>query len=423
MMHGKDQTGAVIRIEMKNICPPKKRVAAYARVSSGKDAMLHSLAAQVAYYSDMIQRNAAWKYVGVYADEALTGTKESRPEFLRLLEDCRAGKIDLILTKSLSRFARNTLTTLETVRELRRRGVDVWFERENIHTLSADGEFMLTILASFAQEESLSASENQKWKIRKNFEEGIPSSTTMTGYVLKDGVFVIIPEEAETVRMIFNDYLSGMGMNAIVRKLRKSGIKTKHDRTWHESGVRKILTNEKYTGDMLLQKCFRVDHITKRTVKNEGQLPQYYVEDAHEPIISKGVFEAVQRKLAQNAPPPSDTARRVYPFTGKILCEKCGKNFRRRTTAAGFRWACSTFMTYGKAYCDARQIPESVLEAITDGRAFKQIRVPSAGVVKVLWADGTETEHHFENPSRAESWTPQMRQLAKERRLQCLKNQ
>lgn len=162
--------------------PTKKRVAAYARVSSGKDAMLHSLAAQVAYYSGVIQKNAEWEYAGVYADEAFTGTKDSRPEFQKLLDECRKGNIDLVLTKSLSRFARNTITTLETIRELRSLGVDVWFERENIHSIGTDGEFLLTILASFAQEESLSASENQKWRIRKKFEEGIPTGTIMMGY-------------------------------------------------------------------------------------------------------------------------------------------------------------------------------------------------------------------------------------------------
>ena len=152
----------------------RKRVAAYARVSSGKDAMLHSLAAQVSYYSELIQRNPQWEYAGVYADENLSGTKEARPEFQRMLRDCREGKIDRILCKSTSRFARNTVTLLETVRDLKALGIDVFFEEQNIHTLSADGELMLSILASYAQEESLSASENQKWRVRKNFEEGKP---------------------------------------------------------------------------------------------------------------------------------------------------------------------------------------------------------------------------------------------------------
>lgn len=163
----------IVKLETAAVPPAKKRVAAYARVSGGKDAMLHSLAAQVDFYSGVIQKNTQWEYAGVYADEALTGTKDTRPEFQRLLKDCKDGKIDIILTKSLSRFARNTVTTLKTVRELRELGVDVWFEKENLHSLSLDVEFLISLYASFAQEESLSASENQKWKIRKNFSEGI----------------------------------------------------------------------------------------------------------------------------------------------------------------------------------------------------------------------------------------------------------
>ena len=165
----------------------RKRVAAYARVSSGKDGMLHSLAAQVSYFSALIQSNAEWEYCGVYSDEAITGTKETREGFQKLLTDCRDGKIDMVITKSISRFARNTVTLLEVVRELRKLNVDVFFEEQNIHSLSSDGELMLTLLASFAQEESLSVSENMKWRIRKNFEEGMPWNATMLGYRMKDG--------------------------------------------------------------------------------------------------------------------------------------------------------------------------------------------------------------------------------------------
>ena len=189
--------------------PKLKRVAAYARVSSGKDAMLHSLSAQVSYYSELIQNHSGWQYVGVYADEALTGTKENRENFQRLLADCRDGKVDLIITKSISRFARNTVTLLKTVRELKTLGVDVFFEEQNIHSLSADGELMLTILASYAQEESLSASENQKWRVRQNFQNGRPWNTTMLGYRHEGGGLVVHPQEAELVKHIFDLYLQG----------------------------------------------------------------------------------------------------------------------------------------------------------------------------------------------------------------------
>ena len=181
----------------------KKRVAAYARVSNGKDAMLHSLSAQVSYYSNLIQNHGDWLYAGVYSDEAKTGTKDSRAGFQSLIADCRAGKIDMVITKSISRFARNTVTLLQTVREFKAMEVDIYFEEQNIHTMSGDGELMMTILASYAQEESRSASENQKWRIKRNFEAGIPWDGTLLGYRLKNSHYVIVPKEAELVRRIY----------------------------------------------------------------------------------------------------------------------------------------------------------------------------------------------------------------------------
>ena len=251
------------------------RTATYAKVSNGKDAMLHSLSAQVSYYNSLIQSNPEWLFCGVYADEALTGTKDDRENFQRLLSECRAGHIDLIITKSISRFARNTVTLLETVRELKNLNVDVYFEEQNIHSISPDGESLLTLLGSYAQEESYSASENQKWRIRKNFEQGRLCSITMLGYRRdKHGTLIIIPEEAEIVRMIFNDFLSGMGKNAIASKLLAMGIPTKSGGVWTAWSVRRILKNEKYCGDFLLQKSYRENHITKRKMPNHGELPQ-----------------------------------------------------------------------------------------------------------------------------------------------------
>ena len=202
----------------------KKRVAAYARVSSGKDAMLHSLSAQISHYSELIQRNGDWLYAGVYADEANTGTKDSRADFQRLIADCRAGKIDMVITKSISRFARNTVTLLQTVRDFKAGEVDIFFEEQNIHTMSADGELMLTILASYAQEESRSASENQKWRIKRNFEEGMPWNGAMLGYRLKDGRYEVVPKEAELVRRIYNEYLAGDGYLSIAKRLTEEGV-------------------------------------------------------------------------------------------------------------------------------------------------------------------------------------------------------
>lgn len=412
----------VAKLEATAVPPTRKRVAAYARVSSGKDAMLHSLAAQVDFYSGVIKRNPDWEYAGVYADEALTGTKDTRPEFRRLMKDCKNGKIDIVLTKSLSRFARNTVTTLQTVRELRELGVDVWFEKENLHSLSLDVEFLISLYASFAQEESLSASENQKWKIRKNFSEGISTATSILGYRYENGSFVIIPEEAETVKMIFEDYLSGMGSNAIARKLRRMELPTKHGGTWRENVILNMLSNEKYKGDMLLQKTFRLDHISKKKVRNEGQLPQYYVENSHDAIIPPDLFDAVQAERKRRSVLEKSRERKTYPFTGKIICGKCGKKYRRKTTSAGIRWICSTYNTYGKEFCDAKQIPENILESIVGDRDFRQICALDEHTLKVIWADGTESVHNWENRSRSESWTEEMRKEARERSLKCRKN-
>ena len=261
--------------------PRDKNVAAYCRVSSGKDAMLHSLEAQVSYYSSLIQNHSGWEYAGVYADEARTGTKDTRENFVRLLEDCRAGKIDMVLTKSISRFARNTVTLLETVRELKEIGVDVYFEEQNIHSLSTDGELMLTVLASYAQEESRSASENQKWRIKKNFEEGKPWSSTLLGYRNVNGKYEVVPEEAEVVRMIFDWYLEGMGATAIRNRLNAMGIRTRLGNRWSRSPILKLLRNYAYTGNLLLQRTYRENHITKKCIINHGEKPMYHAENTH----------------------------------------------------------------------------------------------------------------------------------------------
>ena len=320
-----------------------KRTAAYARVSSGKDAMLHSLSAQVSYYNQLIQSNPEWLFCGVYADEALTGTKENRVEFQKLLNRCRRGEIDLILTKSISRFARNTVTLLETVRELKTLGVDVYFEEQRIHSMSSDGELMLSILASYAQEESYSASENKKWQMRKDFEQGKVGSMRMLGYQrTKSGKLEIVPEEAEIVRMIFLYYLSGMGKLAIAKKLNEQQICTVRGCAWTTEDVRRTLRNEKYTGNLLLQKSFRENHITKKKVANIGQLPQYFVAGSHEAIISQEQFDAVRKQMAerQKKYAGSCTTNR-YPFTQKIRCACCGKYYRRKTTVTGVVWICS----------------------------------------------------------------------------------
>ncbi|NFE94374.1 recombinase family protein [Clostridium botulinum] len=334
--------------------PNKKRVAAYARVSSGKEAMLHSLSAQISYYSEYIQKHRVWEYVGVYADEALTGTKEQRPEFQRLLEDCRSGKIDMIITKSISRLARNTVTMLETVRELKDLNVNVYFEKENIHSLSGDGELMLTILASFAQEESRSVSENCKWRIRKGFADGeLINLRFMYGYRIEKGKIEINEGEAKIVRMIFKDYIDGMGCTLIAKKLREMNIPKVRGGTWNSERVVEIIKNEKYTGNALLQKKYVKDHLNKTLVINKGNLPMYYAEGTHPAIIDTETFQRAQEIMCINAKKYSSKSTRVkYPFTSKIICSTCGKKYKHKSRRGRATWGNVSKISFKKLQND-----------------------------------------------------------------------
>lgn len=405
-----------------------QRVAAYARVSSGKDAMLQSLAAQVSYYNELIQKHRDWEYVGVYADEAKTGTKDERESFQRLLADCHAGKIDMIVTKSISRFARNTVTLLETVRELKALSIDIFFEEQDIHSMSSDGELMLTILASYAQEESLSASENQKWRIKRNFEEGKPWDCTMLGYRAKDGIFEIVPAEAETVRLVFALFLKGYGKQAIANRLNEMSVSTRFGKEWHEDTIRKILRNEKYIGDMLLQKTFRTDHLSKRTCNNHGELPQYLVQEAHEPIIDRDTFDAAQKEIQRRAQRVQAKPGRATVFTGKILCGICGKNYRRKIAHSSIAWICATYNTKGKKYCASKQIPEGTLKAVcadvlgtdrfeddTFAERMDFITALPDNILEFHFKDGQMTTVEWQDRSRRDSWTDDKRQAAREK--------
>ena len=281
----------------------KKRVAAYARVSLDSERLMHSLSAQVSYYSEYIQKNPYWIYAGVYADEGITGTlTDKRDEFKRMIADCEAGKIDIILVKSISRFARNTVDLLKTVRHLKELGIEVRFEKENINSMSNDGELMLSILASFAQEESRSISENVKWGTRKRFEQGIPNGRVRVfGYRWEGDTLVIVPEEAETVKRIFADFIGGKVPRAIAKDLNDDGITTRMGCKWSDFGIRTILNNITYTGNMLLQKVFVDDPITKHRKINRGELPRYFVENTHKAIISKDIFDKAQKEFERRS--------------------------------------------------------------------------------------------------------------------------
>ena len=407
----------------------RKMVCAYARVSSGKDEMLHSLSAQISYYSEYIQSCNEWEYAGVYADSAMTGTKDSRPEFQRMLADCKAGKIDMIITKSISRFARNTVTLLETVRELKELNVDVYFEEQNIHSMSGDGELMLTILASFAQEESLSVSENCKWRIRNEFKQGkMPMSLKrLYGYIrTSDGGFEIVENEAEVIRYIFNAYLEGLSVKTITTKLIADSAPPPNGIRWGQKAVRYILSNEKYIGDLLLQKEFISDHLSKKKTKNCGQLNQYYVENNHEPIVSREIFNAVQSEIQKRAEKYTGYSEvKSFPFTKKIICEHCGAYYTRKISHCSDKyrrafWNCATYLRQGKAFCPAKKIPEETLYKLScevlgidefNKNIFfdkiKEITIPEWYKVTFVFWDGERVTKVWQDKSR--KWAEEMK--------------
>lgn len=272
--------------------PPqkKKRVAAYARVSSGKNAMLHSLKAQIDYYREYINCNPEWTFAGIYADEAKNGTKDSREQFQLLLEDCRAGKIDMIVTKAISKFARNTVDSLTTVRKLKDKGVEVYFERRTFSLWTPRGELLITIMSSLAQEESQFISENTTWGQRKRFADGVMSLaySNFLGYKkgANPGDMEIVEEETVIIRRIYDEYLAGKSPGQIAKDLTADGIPTPAKKIrWHTSTVISILLNEKYRGDAKLQKCFTTSFMDHKMQKNTRQLPIFYVSENHPAII------------------------------------------------------------------------------------------------------------------------------------------
>ena len=420
----------VNKIPQKPRLATQKKVAAYARVSTGKDAMLHSLSSQVSYYSELIQGHRGWMYAGVYSDEALTGTKESRDSFQRLLADCRAGHIDMILTKSISRFARNTVTLLETVRELKALEVDIFFEEQNIHTMSAEGELMLTILASYAQEESLSASENQKWRIRKGFENGeLLNWRFLFGYRISKVGIEIDEETAPVVREIFARVIAGESFGAISRDLNSREIPGALGGKWCAQRIRETVGNEKYTGNAMLQKRYRNNHLEKKLCRNTGELPMFYAEETHPAIIDKDTFDAAQMILQKMKVAAKDRPRpQKSEFTGKIYCPFCGKAYKRNTSNGSVGWNCSTYLSQGKAHCHGKKIPEATLQTVCaevlgtgdySPTAFdaliEHIEVPEDNHLRFIFKDGTIAERTWVDRSRRESWTPEMRQAAAER--------
>lgn len=312
----------------------RRRVAAYARVSTDSEEQLTSYETQVKYYTEYIQNHPDWQFVKVYTDEGISGLMTKHREgFQEMIRDALAGKVDLIITKSVSRFARNTVDTLTHVRKLKEKGVEVFFEKENIYTMYSKGELLITIMSSLAQEESRSISENVTWGKRKRFADGQVSMPYkhFLGYRKgADGKPEIVPEEAKVIRLIFKSFLYGMSYSQIAKRLTDQKIKSPAGKdVWQASTVMSILQNEKYKGDALLQKTYCADFLSKKMVKNDGTVPLYYVENSHDGIVSEEVFEMVQAEMERRKKGNLERSA-SYFFTGRIFCSCCGKAFTRK---------------------------------------------------------------------------------------------
>jgi DNA invertase Pin-like site-specific DNA recombinase len=348
--------------------PSRLRVAAYARVSVDTQELMESLSAQVSHYSMLIQTNPAWEYAGVYADAGISGTRtKKRAEFQRLIADCEKGLIDVILTKSISRFARNTVDLLNTVRKLRELGVSVRFERENLDSLSPDGELLLSILASYAQEESLSISENVKWGIRKRFEQGEFLAYNIYGYRWVDDHFEIIEEEAEAVRFMHQAFADGMLLTEISEALAKQGILNRRGQPFGKTSILRILDQEKYRGFSILQRTYVESHITHQKKMNHGQLPRFVVEGTHPPIIDEDLHQKVEAERERRRMSGAVKWRASSCFTGKLVCSNCGQTYTY-TPGTGTdkealteyqmgQYRCSNKRNNGAKACNAKNLP------------------------------------------------------------------
>lgn len=375
----------------------KKRVAAYCRVSTDSEEQLNSYTAQKAYYTQKIEESPDWEMAGIYADEGISGTSmKKRTQFNQMLTACKRGRIDLIVTKSLSRFARNTVDCLETVRMLKASGIGVYFEKENINTLTESSEFLITLFSGFAQAESESLSKNIIWGKQKSAEAGkVPFQyKKMLGYRKgADGQPEIVPEEAEVIRRIYHRYLDGCTLGKIKKELEEDGVPTAAQvEQWSSAVIRNILTNEKYIGDALLQKTYITDCITKKVKKNTGERPMYYVENNHPPIISRELFAQVQAELTRRS-----SKRKVLQKSGKtelgkysgkyaltelLVCGECGSPYKRVTWARNGKkrivWRCVSRLEFGTKYChhspslDEVQLHTAILAAMNEFAAIRQ---------------------------------------------------
>lgn len=392
------------------------RVAAYCRVSTEQEEQQNSFAVQVAYYTDLINKKKEWTLAGIFADEGISGTQtKKRTEFNRMIRMCKKKKIDLIITKSISRFSRNTVDCLQYIRQLKELGIGVIFEKENINTLTMTSEFMIALYGSFAQAESESISKNILWGKEKAYREGkVPFQyKKLLGYRKgADGKPEIVPEEAETVRSIFNLYLDGYTLLNIAQILMDQKITTATGKSeWTKSAIQSILKNEKYVGDALLQKTFTADCITHKVVKNNGERPMYLVTDHHTPIIDRDTFDRVQQEIARRNSKrkiSDQTKTEKGKYSGKyalselLICGQCGTPYRRRIwTKSGNKqvvWRCISRLEHGRRYCpDSPTIKEEnlhrgIIRAINNYYSCRDDikRILKANISPVLECQGRE---------------------------------
>ena len=392
------------------------RVAAYCRVSTAQEEQQNSYQVQIAYYTDLINRKKEWTLAGIFADEGISGTQtKKRTEFNRMIRMCRNKKIDLVITKSISRFARNTVDCLEYVRQLKDLGIGVIFEKENINTLTMTSEFMVALYGSFAQAESESISKNVSWGKEKAYREGKVQFQYkyLLGYKKgTDGKPEIVPEEAEIVRLIYTLFLDGYSMTRIKKILENKGYLTAQGKkVWNESLIRSILKNEKYVGDALLQKTFTSDCITHKVVKNHGERPMYLVTDHHVPIVDRDTYNRVQQELARRSSKRKVSDKTTteqgkysskYALTELLICGHCGTPYRRTTWAARGKkqivWRCISRLEHGKKYCpDSPTIKEEnlhqgIIKAINNYYSCRNdiARILKANIGTVLECQGQE---------------------------------
>lgn len=426
---------------------PSKRVAAYCRVSKDSERLKNSLANQVSYFSALIQKNPDWEYAGVYADEGISGMRTSgRDGFNRLLGDCERGLIDIVLAKSISRFARNTVDLLKSVRRLKELGIDVWFEKEGVRTLSAEGEVLLTLLATFAQLESESISENVKWGIRKRMRDGVPHGRPRVfGYRWGEDGLDVCDEEAATVGRIFDEFLGGKGVCAIASGLNADGVPSRDGREWSKTQVGYILSNRAYAGDLHLQKFFIADPLSGTKRRNAGELPQYIVEDDHEPIVERATFERAQEELARRRALGwrGNKSLNLSCFSGRVKCALCGRSFvhgsARVTRGKGTPhpeksgyWCCASAKEGGGG-CRSCHISDAAMRAASaealgldafDEEAFESgiasVTAYPDGRLAFELSDGTTREVGRAPDGRSAPWSEERRRAQSERnRRQC----